>query len=115
MTPHAHQVEVLVRFQVEGFHRWPDAPPEVGFLAHPHRHVFHVEARKAVNHANREIEIILLKRSLLVQIADAYGTPADFGALSCEEIGLVLLTRNGLSEVRVIEDGENGAVVTAAS
>ncbi len=34
---------IWVTFQREGIHQYPDAPEEVAFLRHPHRHVFHLK------------------------------------------------------------------------
>lgn len=46
----------VVRFQIEGFHRWPKATPQRGYLAGRHRHMFHVEAQIELFRDDREIE-----------------------------------------------------------
>jgi hypothetical protein len=97
---------VIVTLQVEGFHHWPDAPDDVAFLRYPHRHTFHIEACKAVEHNNRDIEIILMKRSIQRYLLSYNG---DFGQLSCEDIAERLINEFGLLYCRVLEDGENGA------
>ncbi len=92
----------------EGFHRWPDAPDEVAFLRHLHRHLFQVKAWKTVNHDDREIEFILFKRQVDRIIADMKRNQF-VEHWSCEawakQIGLAL----NCQAVAVSEDGENGA------
>ena len=95
--------------RVEGFHNWPSAPPEHGFLASRHRHEFHVTAWKRVAHSDRDIEIIHLKR----QVRQSLEVSTEFGAKSCEDIAANLVARFDLTRCRVMEDGENGAEVTA--
>jgi hypothetical protein len=119
---------VIIRFQFEGTHNWPGAP-EKGeqYLAHPHRHMFHVEVRLPVAHDNRDIEFIeagRLLRYALPEILDVgdktyYRTRTllELGAKSCEMIASKILgyaltfynLRTGTCEV--MEDGENGAFV----
>lgn len=98
---------VVVSLQVEGTHSWPDCPiPEVDFLKHPHRHMFHINAQKLVTHDDRDVEIIQLKRAIL----DYFGVqPVDFRNLSCEMIARRLMESFKLCACSVMEDGENGA------
>lgn len=105
------RIEVVVRFQFEGIHCWPECPlPEVSFLRDPHRHIFHVEARKLVTHTDRDVEIILLKRAMSAYCVEQY---TDAGRRSCEDIAMELLSAFDLASVQVLEDGENGAMVAA--
>ena len=101
---------VIVRLRFEGLHYWPEADGHVAFLSHPHRHEFHATCKKQVAHADREIEIITLKRSILRFLATFNG---NFGRMSCEEIAGDLVTKFGLCYCSVLEDGENGAEVVA--
>lgn len=110
---------IVVRAFVEGLHRWVEAPDEVAFLRNPHRHVFHVTLTIHVNHDDRELEFILVKRALEAHLAPI-AKAARAGAVSnnsCEHIaGYVLAwatTTFGERGMRceVSEDGENGAVV----
>lgn len=58
---------VTVTLQVEGIHNWPDVEAfaeGVSFLKHPHRHIFHIKATKKVEHDDRDVEIILMKREI---------------------------------------------------
>lgn len=97
-------------------HRWPAAPMEVAFLRDSHRHVFKVRAELEVEHDDRDLEFIMVKRAL-----DSYLAPnseQDLGTTSCEQIARdiadFLEGRYSLSSrvvlVEVSEDGENGAV-----
>lgn len=110
---------VIVTLEVEGTHRWKDAlvkEPAVGFLANVHRHVFRLECHKPVAHDDRDVEIILFKREIFRYLCEQYGTvkpgdPLDFGGMSCEQIALDVCKRFDLALCKVMEDGENGAVV----
>ena len=106
---------VWVTLQVEGIHCWPRCPfEEVAFLRHPHRHMFHIKAWKAVHHDDRDVEFIMFKREIEQWIYDTYG--GEYGAcnfedMSCEAIAKVLMDHFGLEKCEVSEDGENGALV----
>ena len=114
---------VIVNLQVEALHNWPDARnvfPEVGFLSYPHRHVFHIQCKKRVNHDDRDIENILFKRSVLEYLTEKYDNTnvesyyyhsLDFGSKSCEMLAKELLFKFDLEYCSVLEDGENGAEV----
>lgn len=111
-------IEVTTR--KEGIHRYPEAAtnPEledVSFLAHPHRHIFHIRLRLSVDHNNRDIEFIQLKRWLESQL-----TSDNFDFKSCEMLAedIIRMTnkeypKTQYIEVGVSEDGENGAVLSA--
>lgn len=120
------KTNVIVNLQVEGIHQWTDIRerykdyPElanVHFLEHPHRHMFHIEAKKRVSHDDRDIEIILLKRGIQEYISINYGTAMlkgevhNFNDMSCEMIAADLVEAFGLNYCKVLEDGENGAEV----
>lgn len=74
--------------------------------------MFHIRCRKAVDHENRDIEIILLKREITAKLRKGYGQPCNFGAMSCETIARILVVEYNLTTCEVLEDGENGAIVT---
>ena len=97
---------VVVTFQFEGIHSWPDCPiEEVSFLRYPHRHMFHVELAKEVSHNDRETEIIMLKRKL----EQEFYNKINLGSQSCEDIAESLIKKHNLLYCKVLEDGENGA------
>lgn len=111
---------VVVKLQVEGLHNFPNAPeifPKVGFLAFPHRHIFHIEAKKEVYHDDRDVEFILFKREIQDYLTSKYYDDdtdcLDFGPMSCEMIAKEVLTNFECTSVTVWEDLENGAIVEA--
>lgn len=121
---------IIIKFQIEGFHNFPAARelfPEVGFLADRHRHIFHFECKKKVNHDDRDVEFILFKRLVMDYLIDSYGDirhieehtlpfyrHCEFGSMSCEMIARDLLEHFDLEFCSVSEDGENGAEVRRA-
>ena len=109
---------LVMGFIVDGFHCWPGAVEQsderVHFLStrHRHRFFFHLEVEVA-NESSREIEFQVYARDTQDFIEETYGMPAEFGAMSCEEIALLLLLRDErLTSVRVMEDDEHGARVS---
>ena len=107
-----------------GKHHWPDAPAEVAFLRHPHRHLFHITATVKVEDRDREEEFFLGQRKVTAAVETAgYWVHEqalwDFGKQSCEHIAAQTLDdlRMHYGEawigVAVFEDGENGAEVWA--
>jgi hypothetical protein len=107
--------EVKTRFT--GEHRWPNAPDEVAFLRDYHRHEFHVEVSVEQTHNDRDVEYIMMKRALDDFLSE---WPQKLGSKSCEmmaeDIIEDFLVPNYGDErrygVSVIEDGENGALVS---
>lgn len=108
-------VKVICKIKVEGFHHYPDAPQQVDFLRHRHRHVFHITAMFHVEHMNRDLEIFMVQDELSKWICNKYGTPCEFGAMSCEHIADDILKNysyKGCRTVEVLEDGDGGAIVS---
>jgi len=105
---------IIVRFALEGIHRWPDAElvePDVSFLQFPHRHMFHFEVRKTVEHDDRDIEIILFKRAIVDYLIGKYGSPCDFQNKSCEMLANEVADKFTCFSVQCLEDNENGALI----
>nr|DAJ68403.1 MAG TPA: antibiotic resistance protein [Caudoviricetes sp.] len=115
------QTSIGIRFEVEGFHNYPDASKNHGelvkFLEQPHRHIFKFNCKKRVNHDNRDEEFILLRRKVKQYINRKFpvfesGCECyDFGSMSCEMIAKNILKQFDFDSVEVSEDGENYAVV----
>ena len=106
--------EAVIRSRFTALHNWPEAPEDVAFLRHPHRHEFHVEMAFSQIHTDRDVEFVLTKRALCDVLRKWDGK--DLQAASCEMMAEKLITwamTNGFKPVRcsVFEDGENGAVV----
>lgn len=112
---------VGIRFEVEGFHNYPDASKNHGdlvkFLEQSHRHIFKFNCKKRVNHDNRDEEFILLRRKVKryinqnFPVFESHCECYDFGSMSCEMIAKQLLKEFDFDSVEVSEDGENYAVV----
>lgn len=113
---------IFIATSFEGVHCYPSAPDGVKFLASPHRHMFGVRLEVEVYHDDRELEFILLKRSVNNWInseKDEFGT-WQMGAMSCEMVANWLIDNvkqelpkgnERYIKVTVDEDGENGAIV----
>lgn len=118
------QTNIIIRFSMEGFHTFPMAFelfPEVAFLSDRHRHTFHFECEKKVNHDDRDVEFILFKREVQSYLLSRYAncdsgrvhqySPLEFGSMSCEMIARNLLETYDLESCIVWEDNENGSKI----
>jgi hypothetical protein len=108
--------QVIIQFEVEGFHNYPEAPSLVSFLSTDHRHSFVVRVGSKVSHLNRQKEIFILRDELKQYLIDLYGSPCLFGSMSCEMIAEHLLhsdpgRQNDLIWVEVWEERTGGARV----
>lgn len=95
-----------------GFHRWPEAPAEVQYLASLHRHVFNVRASWRVTHDDRDKEFHIQKQlveNAIQNMLDIHLT----NHWSCERWARAILAHVGAACVEVNEDGECGATVEA--
>lgn len=116
------KTNLIFTLQIEGWHRWPDAPNEYAYLANRHRHIFHIKCALGVDDQDREIEIVDAKAKLnqfllTVNKNPIEGHGCDFGPMSCEHIASVICSYlranygKRFIKVNVLEDGENGATV----
>lgn len=106
--------QVIAQLTIEGFHNYPDAPNEVNFLQFQHRHQFVIKIGYEVQDLNREKEIFMARDEVENYINEAYGSPAQFGAMSCEMIANELLEfgmEDGVTWVEVWEEQTGGARV----
>lgn len=106
-----NQSTIFVRFQVAGFHYWPEPIKGREYLGDRHRHLFHVEVRVQVAHDDRDVEF-----HELLDFARSQFPGGELGAQSCEmmarALGNKIAHRFGRAvEVSVSEDGEVGALV----
>lgn len=105
---------VLIRLEVEGFHRWPGAWPEVSFLADNHRHTFVITCAYRVTDLDREKEIFIQRDQVRKYLALKYGEPCQFGAMSCEHIATDIIgagAPEGMAWCEVWEEQTGGARV----
>lgn len=106
----------VVTTRAEGFHQYADAPAEVEFLRHMHRHEFHYRLELEQFHDGRDVEFILLKR-WLNRVVAAVGCRAGASGDSCETKAIRIHDALELDfpgrrhRISVFEDGENGALV----
>jgi hypothetical protein len=105
---------VIIQFDIEGFHLYPNAPEQVAFLADNHRHTFGVKCGYKVSHHNREKEIFIQRDKVKTELINSFGYPCQFGARSCESIAEIILESNeadGMVWVEVWEENTGGARV----
>lgn len=105
------QSDIVIRFQQEGFHQWHEATGERSYLAHRHRHLFHVEVSLEVRHDDREVELHDLRDFCISRFPGG-----EMGGKSCEqmaeELGHLIRQQYPDRQVSVgfFEDGDCGAV-----
>lgn len=105
---------VILDFDIEGFHHYPDPPKEVSFLRYNHRHIFQIRVGYKVEDSNREKEIFIEQDYLKDYLSESYGSPCQFENMSCEMIAedlLKFILDDGGVWVEVFEDGKGGARV----
>lgn len=105
---------VILDFDIEGFHFYPNAPKQVSFLQHNHRHIFQIRAGYKVEDSNREKEIFIHQDFIKEYLYESYGNPCHFDNMSCEMIAEEILEfaeEDGCVWVEVFEDGKGGARV----
>lgn len=110
------RISIIAKTKVEGIHRWFKCPiEEVSYLRNYHRHVFYIEARAYVNHADRDIEFIKLSHDITTYLTEKYYSDQYkclfFDDRSCEMIGDELVKKFNLHECQVTEDFEGGSIV----
>jgi hypothetical protein len=107
--------EIIITEQMEGYHYWPQAPKNVGFLREIHRHMFHVRVGIPVSKNNREREFFQEKkvlRTVLKKIILPLNE-VEHKFYSCEEIAENILNKMPQAEwAEVWEDNENGSRVS---
>ena len=108
------QRSIWVKFEVIGFHCYPDAPEQVAYLRDRHRHKFGFTVSMPVTHNEREVEFHMLQSECRALHASGQ---LEADGKSCETLAselAELLSRKykRAITVEVNEDGECGAVVT---
>lgn len=111
------ETSIYVTTDFEALHCWPNAPKEVEFLRHPHRHLFGVKLFVRVSHEDRDVEFFTLKKALEEIILLLKESLLTTVTMSCEQMASFLLWecvkrgRYSVKSVEVNEDGENGAII----
>ena len=99
---------VSIYVTVEGFHRWPGAPDSVSYLRDRHRHEFVIRCEGAASHADRDREIFTEAAQVRSLLGETFGTPCEFGLMSCEDVAEFIAKRLNYRRVDVLEDGFSG-------
>jgi hypothetical protein len=107
---------IYITHKEPGYHFWANAPAEVSFLRHPHRHLFTFRAVIEVDHDDRAYEFFIEQRKLQ-QLLDTFFNhnlqhELFFGQMSCEMIAdQILEAMPHYTGMEVNEDDENGAIL----
>lgn len=113
------KTRIIINLNLPGIHAWPGVvntqyKDTQGYLQFPHRHDFHINAQKEVEHDDRDVEIIDLKNQIIATLKKRYWNDDKgclmLGSMSCEMLAQELCQIFELVECIVLEDGENGAV-----
>lgn len=82
---------IIVKWDLEGVHYWPDAPNEYVVLRERHGHIFHFEVQIPVS-TSRQLEFLEVRRALMDATTYHYGgEPCDFRDSSCEDLASAIL------------------------
>ena len=107
---------VFITTFFNGFHCWPEAPAQVGFLRSLHRHKFGVRVEVLVTHDDRQVEFFILQEAvnkIIVKELTKFLTLNS--SLSCEMMAEFIWNRlmpnYSIYSITVDEDGENGATL----
>lgn len=107
---------VIATLRAVGFHAWPDAPKDVGYLALRHRHVFTFRVGVRVDGLDRDAEFHQMQRNMRM-LFDGYESRSygeyEFADRSCEHLALEMREHMqewyDVASVEVWEDDENGS------
>lgn len=106
---------IIVTTEAEFIHRYMDAPAEVRFLRDWHRHMLKFNIEIAVNHFDRELEFIMVKR--FVNELLTHEINLNYVDTSCENICKELISKliqkygERWIVITASEDGENAGKV----
>ena len=105
---------LVVSFRFPYLHAWPKCHiPSKGYLKNLHRHVLHGRAWFPVRSADRELEFIEIKEAIEAWCLDHFSCTHADPSLSCEAIASRILEEfSPCQRVEILEDGENGALVS---
>lgn len=107
--------EIIIKFDIEGFHKYENAPEQVAFLRDLHRHTFKVKCGIKVNHNERDKELFMVRDEITEYINQVYGSPANFDNMSVESIAQEILEfaqEDGMMWVEVWEEDTGGARIS---
>ena len=111
--------QLVISFEIDGIHCWPNAPEQYKEFRQPHRHLFKVVGWYSTGCSSdptrRDKELFELRQEAINCLKN-FGTsqgqePVDYGQLSCEGIADYLKLKIGFSKVFVGEEYWLGALV----
>lgn len=119
------RTNLIINTQFAALHNWETIPKlhSQYYLKYPHRHVFHIQLKFAVDSSeDRVFEFIEAKNLLEKWLVSTFTLKSPdpitphIGDLSCERFAAYIHDNFKLQEVapiyvRVMEDGENGSEV----
>ncbi len=82
---------VIIKFEIDGFHNYPEPPKQVDFLKFRHRHTFKITCGYEVSHEDREKEIFICRNEIKTFLINKFGNPCEFKSMSCEMIASLIL------------------------
>lgn len=103
----------IIKLQKEGIHYYSKAKGKESFLKYPHRHIFYITIEIEQFHNDRDIEYVNFKRWIEKRIS------SNLKEKSCEMLAEKIIDiihkkyKNRQIKVKVLEDNENGAVVSS--
>ena len=108
---------LIVSFEVDGIHFWPNAPDKYKEFGQPHRHLFKficlLPTSDSIDPARRDVELWELRQDVITSLRSDFGRePIDFSARSCEGIADYVKMHWGFSKVFVGEEWFLGALVS---
>lgn len=106
---------IVITAKFTALHNWMAAPPSVDFLAHSHRHTFHVMIKCFVNDSNRELEFFTVQNDLYkflrLEYEDEFLENKSCEMMCNEILEFMEFHYPTIFYVSVFEDGENGAEI----
>jgi len=111
------KTELVISFEVDGLHSWPDAPDKYKEFRQIHRHLFKVICFLPTVESNdptrREVELWSLRQNVIQFLKSEFGEePINFKTMSCEGISDYLKEHWNFSSVFVGEEWFLGAMVS---
>ncbi len=111
--------ELVVSFEIDGLHFWPNAPKQYEEFSHPHRHLFKFicwyPQKDSTDPTRREKELWELRQETIAFIDDHFPPEngvVNFSSRSCEGIADLLKETMGFSKVFCGEEWFLGAIVS---
>lgn len=109
-------MDLVVSFELNGTHYWPNPPKGCEEFEKPHRHLFKFIV-VCPESKSRSLELFAVRKSLMEWVTRLYPTSSleaggiDFGSSSCEDIATNLKETWKVNKIFVGEEYFLGAIV----